>query len=205
MSFYEVKPEILAWLPAIHRVRDDMGLSSVKYSDALVMAFLHRETHPIGRADSHRDGAPFYTAFQFANPYLKDALVYLDDEEMPTQARDYHGKVDPAIRVFLGHMEKYKGTHLYEPSMMAVIHKAGIGSAVKVRRLLDQGKVATPLEALEKHINIHNDAKYLSTWQRLLTVYAQWVHDENAKLHVCSTQYLGEFGEDWPEIPGVIE
>lgn len=204
MSFYEPSDKILAWLPAIHRVRDDMNLSSVKYSDALMLAFLHRETHPIGRADSHREGSPFYSGLQFANPYLADALAYLDDDSMSDSARDYHGKVDPALRVFFGHMEKYKGTHQYEPSMIAVIHKAGIGSAVKVRRLLNQGKVKSVLEALEDHINIHNDVKYLTTWQRLLTTYSQWVQIENDKLDVCSMQYLGSF-DDWPEIEGVIE
>jgi len=205
MSFYKVNPKILAWLPAIHRVRDGMGLSSVKYSDALMLAFLHRETSPIGRADSHTPGKKYYTALQFYDGYLADALSYLKDPSLSKKAKDYNGKVDLTLKVFFAHMEKYRGTHQYQESMIAVVHKAGIGSAMEVRDLLNEGKVASVLEALEKYIHIPNDDEYFETWQKLFMMYAQWVHIENAKLHACSTEYLGEFGDDWPEIEGVIE
>jgi len=193
MRYYEPKAAVLEHLPHIHDVREEMGISEERYSDALLLAIIHRETGGTGDVHAHRKGSKFWTHFQFSDAYLADAKRF--DPDIPVDsAKEAHGMPDVPVRVFLAHMEQYAHVHLYQPSWVATIHKCGISSALKIRGWMRSGQVNTLDEGLEV-LDISNDSEYVGSWSKLLTTYSLWIAGENGALGygTKSKKYEGAF------------
>ena len=194
-NFFFVSEGVVAWLPVIHEVRDDMGLSAAKYSDALLLSLIHRESFPLGDASSHTEGTSYYGLLQMSDAYVQDACEYLGKEPVP--ARQVNGKPALQFALFFAYNERYKRYHgYYRPSYVALMHKAGVGSMAK-DDLHASGHSARGLATEHLQDDIPEVEDYVNSWSKLLEVYATWIDNQNTKVGVCSAQYQGPYHTSW--------
>lgn len=193
MSYYEAKTDVLAHLPYIHQAREEFGVSAEKYSDALILAIIHRETGGTGRPDAHTPGTSFWTHIQFGRLYLADAMAQDPSLEGLTP-ETVNGELVTPVRVFLAYMEKYDWVHQYQPSWVAAMHKCGVSEMIKVRKLKNLGRIRDVEEGLEV-IDVSNDSEYVGAWGKLFTSYAIWVRHANERVgeDKRSKRYQGGF------------
>lgn len=179
-----VTQDVTRWLDTIHDVREEMELYSSKYPDAVVMAFMHIESH--GDPWARRDGSAFHGILQIARPYMMDGLGA--DIVHPKLLM---GDVALSLRVFFGYMERYHARHDYHPSLMAVAHKGGAGTVKTAHALYMSGVPLTNAiaQAEEKH-DIHNLQEYVRRFCAALQNYAVWVDDQNKPFGVCANEVL---------------
>ena len=193
---YKARKVVLRFLPNIHKVRNELGLSAEKYSDAAVLAFIDRETWPVGDPFSRRRSKKYNGILQAYDGYVEDACRYAGVEPFP--ATELHGKVDKSLWVFFNHMEKYPARHDYRPSLMAALHKGGAGTAKRVHRRVvrkDEPLYEVLADEAKQNPRLGKYVQYVRGYNGRLLAYAQWIEEQNALLGVCGRSYPGDIGE----------
>jgi hypothetical protein len=178
-------------LPVLQKVRESLGLSASRYPDSVVLAFVHYESK--GDLNAVSPSGRHFGILQCMDAYVEDASVYAKKPKFP--ARTLLGDAEKSFWVFFNYMERYQSVHLYSPTMMAVLHKGGIGTATRVQ------KSSLPLEEAIAHVEktfvnakgnpfAPNLLKYVRDYRDTLQVYARWVDDLNKPFAVCDPQVL---------------
>lgn len=194
-NFFFVSEDVLAWIPVIHEVREELELSPAKYSDALILALIHRESRPLGNASSHTPGTRYYGLLQMADAYVADACEHLGIPAKP--AEKINGRAKDQLRLFFAYNERYKTFHgLYRPSYIALMHKAGVGSMAKDDRY-ESGHSAWVLACEHIADEIPGVKEYMNSWAKLHEVYADWIETQNKRIGICSKQYYGAYMSSW--------
>lgn len=175
-------------LKDVQEVREELGLSSTKYPDAAVLAFIHYESR--GDTQAISPSGRHFGILQCMDAYVEDACHFAGSPKFP--ARELLKDPRRSIWVFYNYMERYWQTHLYGTAEMAVMHKGGIGTAKLVRKYILGGR---NLDEAIKHTEATsrfapNLFKYVDDYRKVLHAYAQWVDDQNKPFGVCSPEVM---------------
>lgn len=171
----EVNKDVLKWLPAVREVRDELGLSRAKYSDALMLALIEIESG--GDEHAHRAGAPYYGLLQIGRSYAIDASEYLKEPKIAPS--DLSGR--DAIRYTLAYFERYSASHQYNQTQIAALHKGGAGTArvlaKKVAALPRHVSIMQAVRDTEEQTGLPRYTLYVERFRSALHRWSLWVEE----------------------------
>lgn len=108
---------VKAWLPAIRKIRTDLGLDERQYPDWLVLALIDIESD--GDPSAHRPNSQFYGLLQIGKKNAAD---------LGKRNTSFDGQGEASIEAFFQYQEKYAYRHGYDPQLIALTWKAGPGT-----------------------------------------------------------------------------
>lgn len=152
-----VSKRVLSWADTVHEQLERFGLGDqVHVVD--VLALIHVESG--GDPFAHRAGSQFRGLLQIGRPYLTDALQWLGQE--PRDQSTLHGDGAASIAATLAYLCRYAPYHLWDPTLIAVIHKGGPRTCRSIRdeeqaggylhAAIDQAEVSIPIPALREYV-----------------------------------------------------
>jgi hypothetical protein len=186
-----ILPAVYAHLPLVQKVRDELGLPANRYPDALVLSFIHYESK--GDVQAVSPSGRHFGILQCMDAYVVDACSF--GKRTPFPSRELLGDPERSIWVFFQYMERYKSVHQYSPTMMAVLHKGGVGTAQRVQGSklpLDEAIIQVEKTYLSPKGNPYapNLHKYVSDFRGVFTNYVAWVEAQNAPFVVCDPKVV---------------
>lgn len=134
---------VLRWEDEIHTQLKRFALGDLLHP-ADLLALIHIES--AGDPYARRPGSQFYGLLQIGRPYFKDAMEWAEHDADDQSVLDGDGAT--SIAITLAYLCRYAAFHQWHPTLVATIHKGGVGTCRMVRNDIISG---TPThEALEK-------------------------------------------------------
>lgn len=160
---------VLSWKDEIHRLLEIFDLGDLVHVVDL-LALIHVES--AGDPFAHRAGSQFRGLLQIGRPYFIDAMQWLGSD-----AKDHtilHGDGESSIAVTLAYLCRYAAFHQWDPTLIATIHKGGIGTARLVRDQLIQGRpMHEALAAAEEALSVPRLQEYVRRFESSRAAYAK--------------------------------
>lgn len=160
---------VMDWLNATIELIEKFSLTHL-INPVDVLALIHVESG--GDPNAHRTGSQFRGLLQIGRPYFIDAMQWLGSD-----AKDHtilHGDGESSIAVMLAYLCRYAAFHQWDPTLIAVIHKGGIGTARLVRDQLIQGRpMHEALAVAEEALSVPRLQEYVRRFEQARAAYAK--------------------------------
>lgn len=210
--FYRFSKNVWRWREIVLCVLRDIGVAD-KYGVVTIMALIHVES--AGDPYARRANKVYNGLTQCYQGYVDEACKEANIPSFP--ATDLHGDGYLAIWTMIQVFERYARHHEYAAARLAILHKGGPGTLVRLVSLENHGhstKSAAenisktwryPLDyrKVEKRgkLKLPRLGKYLYRWTKFFEIYSKYELKHQKQVSTPSKPLVGWFDKSRWEMP----